>query len=144
MHGKWMTTNLMVQNTWYILKRIVHAQLLTYNGCLAIIALACCLCKVMANLWYNWLATHGFAWLVQHEILSARVAKTGLLSKPHPPNVYTAMGMNRMFWVEGLLDTLCFSAPPSSELHKAFRLCTVKDGIVLGWQQIRLWLQVSL
>ena len=39
----------------------------------------------------------GDAWLVRHEILSARVEKTGLLSNPHPPNVSTAMGMNRMF-----------------------------------------------
>ena len=42
----------------------------------------------MANLWYSWLVTHGFAWfIVGHDILSARVVKTGLLSNPHPPNV---------------------------------------------------------
>ena len=71
----------------YILKINVHAQVLIYKGCLANITQACCLCNVMANLWYNWLMTHDFAWPVRPEILSARVAKTGLLSNPHPPNV---------------------------------------------------------
>ena len=91
----WEKTRYRIRNTF--LKGKVHVQVLIYNGCLAIIAQACCLCNVMANLWYNWLVTHDFAWPVRPEILSARVAKTGLLSNPHPPNVSTAMGMNRMF-----------------------------------------------
>ena len=54
----------------------------------------------MANLWYSWLVTHGFAWfIVGHDILSVRVVKTGLPSNPYPPNVSNAKGMNMMFWV---------------------------------------------
>ena len=42
--------------TKYTVKRNVHVQLpvLIYKGCLA-----CCLCKVMGNLWYSWVVTSG-------------------------------------------------------------------------------------
>ena len=57
-----------IRNTFF-LNRNVHAQVLIYKGCLVNIALACCLCNVMANLWYNWFMTHDFAWPVRPEIL---------------------------------------------------------------------------
>ena len=77
----------------------ITTGILIYKGCLSIIALACCLCKLMTNLWYSWLVTNGFAYLERHDILSVSVAKTGLFSNLHSPNVSNAMGINMMFWV---------------------------------------------
>ena len=64
------------------------------------------------------------------------VAKSGLLSNLHPPNVSTAKGyeQNVSSDCDRPPDILCSSAPPSNELHNAFQSvcgCTVLDVIVL-------------
>ena len=77
----------------YILKRKVHACMFKFlftmshgNHCTGMLPLQCdgqSLVQLVDD-----------AWSVRPDILSTRVAKTGLLSNPHPPNVSSAMGMN--------------------------------------------------
>ena len=79
-----------------------------YNGCLAIIASGMLPMQSDAQL------THDFAWLVRPDIQTASMAKTGFLSNPHPLNVCTAMGMNRMLSVKYYMPD--YSSPHSKHL----------------------------